>query len=224
MSDIRLVVFDLGGVIVRHCRSWAEGCAAAGLELRDGCESPKMTSRRRELARQLMCGSISESEFYRRMSEAMEGLYQPTEIERVHCCWTQEEYEGTYDIVQRLKNAPALHIGVLSNTNAPHWRLLADRGRYPTVALLVGENRASNEGNLARVHASHLLGLAKPDPAVYAEYQRRADIAPEAILFFEDLPENAAAARAAVWTVEEIDWRRETAGQIEAALKRHKVL
>ncbi len=40
MSDmlekrIRLVCFDLGGVVIRICRTWAEGCAAAGLEVRD---------------------------------------------------------------------------------------------------------------------------------------------------------------------------------------------
>ena len=30
----RLVCFDLGGVIIRICRTWAEGCRAAGLDVR----------------------------------------------------------------------------------------------------------------------------------------------------------------------------------------------
>ena len=31
---IKLVCFDLGGVVVRICQSWAEGCARAGVECR----------------------------------------------------------------------------------------------------------------------------------------------------------------------------------------------
>jgi len=33
-SGIRMVCFDLGGVLIKHCRTWREGCAAAGLRLR----------------------------------------------------------------------------------------------------------------------------------------------------------------------------------------------
>ena len=34
MSErVTLVVFDLGGVVVRICRSWEEACRAAGVTL-----------------------------------------------------------------------------------------------------------------------------------------------------------------------------------------------
>ena len=35
MKTERTVCFDLGGVIVRICRSWEEGCHRAGVSLRD---------------------------------------------------------------------------------------------------------------------------------------------------------------------------------------------
>ena len=44
-----LVCFDLGGVVIRICRSWEEGCAAAGLPLR-GVESRDETRHLRTAA------------------------------------------------------------------------------------------------------------------------------------------------------------------------------
>ena len=37
-KTIRLVCFDLGGVIIRICRTWLEACRRAGLPVRDGIE------------------------------------------------------------------------------------------------------------------------------------------------------------------------------------------
>ena len=34
-KPIRCVVFDWGGVILKHHRCWADACAAAGIEARD---------------------------------------------------------------------------------------------------------------------------------------------------------------------------------------------
>ncbi len=33
--SIQLVCFDVGGVVVRICHTWAEGCAAAGITPRN---------------------------------------------------------------------------------------------------------------------------------------------------------------------------------------------
>ena len=46
MSAPGLAVFDLGGVIVRICRSWQEGCRAAGIALksRDGNAAANMAA------------------------------------------------------------------------------------------------------------------------------------------------------------------------------------
>ena len=232
---IRLVVFDLGGVIVRHCRTWAEGCAAAGLPLEDAAGgipgesggAPEAAARRRELTGLLTRGLIHERDFYALMAATTGGRYGPGEIERIHHAWTQGEYDGVRGIVEPLLDA--VPVGVLSNTTAPHWRLLADPRRYPTVSLLLtggrgrgrGRGRGADGAGNPHAHASHLLGLAKPDPAIFAEYQKRTGVAAAEILFFEDLPDNIAAARAAGWHVEPIDWQCETAGQIARALERH---
>jgi len=80
--------------------------------------------------------------------------------------------------VYRLKAGARVVVG--TNTIAPHFRIHQDNGDYQP---------------FHAVYASHLLGLAKPDPAFYlhilaAERRRPAEAA-----FVDDLPENVEAAR-----------------------------
>jgi FMN phosphatase YigB (HAD superfamily) len=210
-TPIRIVCFDVGGVIIRHCRSWREGCAAAGLPVRDGCEGESAARRRKELACAFTCGLLSPGEFYGRMSEAIGGLYSPAEVEQVHRSWLGGEYAGVGGVVRRLVDAARVDTGVLSNTNQPHWaRFEAQNGRppeFPTAALLRHQ------------HASHRLGLMKPDPAIYEAFERHTGYRGGEVLFLEDMPENAAAAAARGWRVVLIDHTRETAGPIESALR-----
>src|SRR5438105_3430793 len=117
MTSIRLVCFDVGGVLVRHCRTWREGCAAAGLPVRAGCESEAMSRGRRELSHLLTCGRVEPRDFYRRMSETTGGLYSPAEVENIHHAWLGPEYEGVGAVVQRLVKAGRAQTGSLSNTN-----------------------------------------------------------------------------------------------------------
>lgn len=48
-------------------------------------------------------------------------------------------------------------------------------------------------------YVSGHLGVIKPDPAIYAHVESGAGIAPEALLFADDLPQNIAAAAARGW-------------------------
>jgi putative hydrolase of the HAD superfamily len=68
-------------------------------------------------------------------------------------------------------------------------------------------------------HASHLLGLAKPDPAIYRAFEREVGAGAGSLVLFDDLPENVAAARACGWTAFEVDHAGDTAAQVTAALR-----
>jgi putative hydrolase of the HAD superfamily len=46
---------------------------------------------------------------------------------------------------------------------------------------------------------SHEVGLGKPDPEVYELTAERLGVAPDEIVFLDDVPANVAAARAAGW-------------------------
>jgi FMN phosphatase YigB (HAD superfamily) len=216
MSSIKMVCFDVGGVLVKHHRSWDSGCAAAGLPVRDGAMSPDMAAHRREVTAAYTTGRIDDGRFYGEMSRLMKGLYTPEEVRRVHHQWLGPEYDGVAAVIHRLISISTIDTGVLSNTNSSHWaRMTRTEGRateFPTPAML------------RHRHASHLLGFAKPDPRAFREFERRTDYRGAEILYFEDLPENAEVARAQGWIVELIDHTGDTASQLEAALAKHRIL
>jgi putative hydrolase of the HAD superfamily len=73
-------------------------------------------------------------------------------------------------------------------------------------------------------HASHELGLAKPDAAIYREFERLTNSRREEILFFDDLPENIETAKSIGWQCVQIDPNTRTDTQILAALREHGVV
>lgn len=213
-----MVVFDLGGVVVRICRSWAEACAAAGIDHRPLPEDPPRREERRRLVRAYERGLISCGEFFAGVAAATGGLYTPDEVVRVHDAWILEEYRGIADLIARLRGA-GVTTGVLSNTNHRHWlQLTSGPGRpakFPTPE------------QVDHPHASHLLGVAKPDRAVYEVFLARAGggrVAPGDVIFFDDLAENVRAAREAGWRAERVDPDACPAEQIEGVLRREGLL
>src|SRR4029450_10908464 len=201
-SPIRLVCFDLGGVVVRICRSWPEGCRAAGKDLRG--EFPSGDSQLRawnELGAQLGSGRIDPQTWARSISDLIDGVYTAEEVRDIHNAWILGEYEGIGGIIYRLHDA-GLHTAALSNTNSDHWAQMND---YPAFT------------RLGRRFASHELGLLKPDPAIYREFERRVNQRGNEILFFDDTPENITAAQSLGWHAELIDPHSRTDRQIIAA-------
>lgn len=219
MSErVTLVVFDLGGVVVRICRSWEEACRAAGVEHRAGIDTPGLQARRREVVKRYERGLIGCDEFFELVAGAMGGCYGSAEVRRVHDAWLLGEYEGVSGLVDDLHGA-GIETGVLSNTNHAHWermagRVVESRHSYPT------------PWRTKHCHASHLLGLAKPDRAIYDAFARLTGRGGERageILFFDDLEENVGAARAAGWRSERVDYAGDTAAQMRAYLAQHGV-
>jgi len=215
-NSIRIVCFDVGGVLVKHHRTWEAGCAAVGLPVRPGSIGPEMTAQRGGVTAAYPTGRIDETRFYADLSRLMGGLYTPDEIRKVHHHWLGPEYDGVAAVVHRLISVNTIDTGVLSNTNSAHWsRMTRTEGKpaeFPSPAML------------RHRHASHLLGFAKPDPRAFREFERRTDYRGSEILYFEDLPENAEVAKSHGWNVELIDHTGDTALQIEAALGKYGIL
>ncbi len=208
----RLVAFDWGGVILRHCRSWREGCAAAGLTAHDEVLTEAHAARRRSLTRDFQRGLIDERAFLAGLHDANDGRYTLEELARIHVAWLLDEYEGVRDVIERLVATPGVETALLSNTNAAHWRrhLPGPGGReadYPTAGLL------------RHRHASHLLGLAKPDEAIYRAFERATGFSGPAIVYFDDLAENLESPMRLGWTCVHVDHEGDTAAQIRASLR-----
>ncbi|MBS0198400.1 MAG: HAD-IA family hydrolase [Planctomycetes bacterium] len=217
MSNVGLVCFDWGGVILRHCRSWEEGCHAAGLEVRADSLSPEFIARRRALTVEFQRGAIDPERFFAALSDANRGLYSVEELKRLHHSWLLDEYEGVDAIIGRLTRTPGVDTALLSNTNHAHWERHLPKADgsppdYPTALML--KHR----------HASHLMGLAKPDPAIYREFEKLVGYRGDEILFFDDLADNIAAAGTLGWRTVLVDHTGDTATQIQRALEQFGVM
>lgn len=201
---LKIVCFDLGGVLIRICRSWEEGCARAGLTLRCPEKREATAERRRELGSAFQTGRIDLAAYAGSLSAILDGAYSPQEIMAVHREWIIGEYEGVGTVIDSIHRA-GLDTACLSNTNHAHWLQIAD---VPAVA------------KLRTRMPSHVLGLQKPDRAIFAEAQRRLNVNGNAILYFDDLEDNVAAAREAEWNAVLIDPATRTDVQIVTALRR----
>jgi HAD superfamily hydrolase (TIGR01509 family) len=108
-------------------------------------------------------------------------------------------------------HARGLHTGVLSNTNACHWRQLVSGEHGPAKFPTVEKAR--------HVHASHLLGLIKPDRAIFERFCAVTGFGPEEVVFFDDMAENVEGAIATGWDAVPIDHTGDTASQIRMHLR-----
>jgi FMN phosphatase YigB (HAD superfamily) len=207
----RIVLFDLGGVVVRICRGWEEACVRAGVPVREPglFHAPALSEARRRVVEAYQTGAIGCDEFWSRLSAASGGLYSVEEVRRVHLSWTMEDYPGVEGLIDRLHGA-GLRTACLSNTNHAHWRVL----RF-------GDDGASASRAVARLGAhlvSHELGAAKPGERIYRLAEERLGAGPGEIVFFDDLEENIVSARARGWRGERIDHEGDTAAQMERHL------
>jgi len=178
-----LICFDLGGVIVRICRTWEEACVRAGVPLRALERLESSRGLRSAVVLDHQTGRIDDETFALRLSAALDGAYTPAEVMAVHRAWVIEEYPGVSAAIDRLHDA-GLETAALSNTNPAHWEQIR---QWPALR------------RIQRPHVSHLMGLHKPDPAIYRAFEASVGRQPEEILFFDDLQENVDAARRAGW-------------------------
>jgi putative hydrolase of the HAD superfamily len=94
-------------------------------------------------------------------------------------------------------DAARVETAILSNTNASHWE-----------GMLPASGPAAAYPSLHRVRhpfASHLLGARKPERAVFERVEAATGRAGRDVLFFDDLEETVAAARAAGWRAALVD-------------------
>jgi glucose-1-phosphatase len=211
MSDaVRVVCFDWGGVILRICRSWAEGCEQAGLPVRGKSDAKKCAEARRKLSQRYQTGQMSDAAYFKAVAEASDSQYDPSEVEKIHHAWLIEDFKGATDLILELNEVPKLATALLSNTNNLHW--------------VRRETDFVSASKIQHQWASHLFGLAKPDEKIYSAFERRVSANGGQILFFDDLEENITAAQTLGWRAELIDPEKDPVKQMRKHLKKHGVL
>ncbi len=207
-SSLRLIVFDLGGVMIRLADGWESACNFAGVPYRPFALTPDKRAEFSRLEHDFETGRISTAEFTCGVQHAGDMQYSPQEIAAVNLAIIREEFPGILAIVRKLKSA-GYCTACLSNTCELHWPLLTDPVRYPAI------------GALDLHHASHLFGERKPDAAIYRCFEQATGMAPAEILFFDDRADNTRAARECGWHAVQVHPDRPAAEQISDALATH---
>ena len=215
-TRIDVVVFDLGGVLVRIARGWNDAHRIAGL----ADDHPMLTSdqfhrRTAGAGHAHQIGEMPFDDWATAVSEASDGTYSADDAKRIMDAWTIEEYPGIAEVIDTIHEA-GLATAALSNTNARHWELLGVDDEsytdYPTL------------GSIQQLHASHLLGHAKPHSDTFDAFVEASDLSKARVLFFEDTKPNIDAARRYGWAARHIDYASDTAPQMLATLRHHRII
>ena len=191
-GEIQLVCFDLGRVLVRICDDWLHACAVAGVRAPSVGPDPVARARLHGLVCRVEVADFDHDAFCREAGPVL-GL-STTEVSSIWDAYTRGPYPGAVELLDDL-NAAGVRTACLSNTNDNHWRLMSDPASHTYFPF----------DRLTHAFASHLVRLRKPDAAVYAHVEQTAGVPGESIVFFDDLPENVAAAKARGWNAYAVD-------------------
>ncbi|MDR0657210.1 MAG: HAD family phosphatase [Treponema sp.] len=175
---IKCCIFDMGGVMVRDFNIFPELLPFLGFTVNSFAEIDKRLSG--ELLRHSR-GEISEEEFWK-LYTAITGRTLPPHDEALLGKFFHPKIdEPTAELVGELK-AAGMRVVAGTNVIDAHYRIHHTLGQYAV---------------FDKVYASHLMGIAKPDPAFY-EYILKAEGIQAADAFFtDDMAGNVSAASGA---------------------------
>lgn len=201
---VKVICFDVGGVLIRITRLWTEAAKRAGVTI-----SPDVSANTRLWDVPFFLayegGELDDAAYFRELADYLGGI-SPADAERVHNHIMMEPYSMVDQIVIQL-NDQGYITACLSNTNEPHWHDMFHSGRFP-----------ANEALQVRM-ASHLVGAAKPDAQAFEAFEAEVGASGAEIAYFEDSPPNIAAASSRGWQTFLIDPEQPTAIQIAVGLK-----
>ncbi len=179
-SSPKVLLFDLGGVLIdidfaQAFKIWQRKSKLSLEEIKRKFKFDLPYERHER-------GEIDGAEYFRHLIETLE---LEDDVAFVAHGWNSiyvGEIEETTNVVRVVREH--LPCYAFTNTNATH--MAAWSALYPGVAAAFD-----------RVFSSHLMGLRKPELAAFSYISQETGVAPESIVFFDDLPENVAGANAA---------------------------
>ncbi len=196
------IVFDLGGVLAEISHSWEEAAKVAGIScsnLSDGFT--KLASL--PAFDQYQAAEITLEEYLSSLGKYLGCT--PTDALKVHNGILVVEYPGVAELIRKLAEK-GFKMGCLSNTNEPHWEVLALNGQYPSIH------------SLEMKMASHLVGINKPSPEIFERYSEVFGLNPKRIIYFDDGVLNVEGAVACGWNARHIDPSLDTPKQMREYL------
>jgi glucose-1-phosphatase len=172
MQDDRILVFDLGGVLVESSGHLWLSKFLPHL----GSERIAVKWLDSQSVRQFERGMITRELFAQSFVVEWQLRLEPLEFLEAFASWVTGFPPGAEGLIRNLSTRYT--VGCLSNTNETHWEKLNDVRTTFDVCMV-----------------SHLIGHMKPDREIYEHALQRHGVAPSKVYFFDDLAPNIAAAR-----------------------------
>jgi putative hydrolase of the HAD superfamily len=210
-SSIRLVIFDLGRVLIRICDDWLHAAEVAGFAGKLPTADAATKAVMNELVTLHEIGAIDDDLFCRRVGRLFDA--DPEHIRQMVGAYLLGPFEGITELIDAV-HARGLKTACLSNTNSHHWGMMcADAG-----------DNALPLHRLDYRFASHLARMRKPDVEIYDHVVSETGFAPAEILFFDDNADNVAAAKAHGWDAVLVTDRKDPVSQMRQALQERQLL
>lgn len=196
---MKVVCFDLGGVLVEINHHWKGALLDAGLpeSLAQRFDVPLVEL---EPFNDYQKGRLTFDEYLETLVDYFGGI-DIAKAREIHNAILRSAYPGIPELIAEV-HGQGLSTGVLSNTNQPHWEAMHEAPRLAV---------------LQTIHhpiASHLIGAEKPDPRMYHAFEAASGARPEEILYFDDSFANVEAARELGWDAHRIDPLGDTAAEV----------
>jgi len=176
-TNIKVLLFDLGGVLVDF-----SGVRDIAPLLPDPASPSEILERwnRCPHSQAFGLGKLNARDYAERFLRDWGIALDPDRFIQEYRTWSRCLLPGARELLASLR--PRYRLAALSNSNELHW------------------DRNSNDIGVTELFevaiSSHQVGLSKPDPAIYTLALDRLGVSPEAVLFFDDLKPNVAAASA----------------------------
>lgn len=173
--DLRLIVFDMGGVFIRFewevvCQGFAD---AAGVTVESFRETLSQVNKP-----YYEKGQITTIELINRLNKALALELTEKDFARLWNATLDEDLQMA-ELLQELRQRFPLYL--LSNINDYHFRHIEDNFNVSR--------------HFEELILSHEVGYVKPEPEIYHEVLKRSKLDPQHCLFIDDLVPNVQGAK-----------------------------